>query len=416
MTNIPNITPKGEGKWELRFRYTDRLTGKKKRHKQIVHGTQEQAVEELALARARRLLHGADPEQLRDTARVKEFVDPFLDARMTRGRGRHTRKRRPATLERDANHLDMHILPEIGEWQVAKITLQDLDNLVTCWTYKTIHYLNQGTGERRDTGKYYAQSTINGWIKVLKLLMKFACKRLRIPNPAEDLEPLPEERKKVEGFSIQEAIGVLDAAKEICPHMWCLFLLGMATSRRFGCVSSLRVEDITYGEPIPFYYSQNEGRLEEGDKTHKRHLFPSVPELEAAIQWHIRHLIATEHPGVHSGLLFPARVSDPSKAKYRGYMTRGCANGWIKRCAEKAGIKRPVSYHHLRHTCNTWLVGANVTGELIRAITGHESTEMTGHYAQHVSLDDRKGVVSPFIAQLVPPGYAVGTKQAGQGG
>jgi len=411
----PNISEKGDGKWELRFRYTDHRTGKKKRYKRVIQGTLEDAKEELKMARAKVLLHGADPKKAQEQARVKDFLDTFLQVRVSRGRGRHTRRRRHATLERDANHLDMHIFPEIGDWYIAKITLQDLDDLVTRWTTKTIHSLNQKTGERVDTGRYYAASTINGWIKVLKLYFAFASSRLQIPDASKSLEPLPEERRVVEPLSMEEARAFLTVAKERCPQLWCLFFLAMITSRRFSELTALHVDDIDYGKPLSFHYSQNEGRLVDGDKTHKRHLFPMLPEIQDAIQWHLRELIRQKHAGLHSGILFPARVKDAEVAAYRGYLSKTGVNRWVKECARVAGIKRRVTFHTLRHTCNSWLVSANVSGELIRAITGHESADMTAHYAQHISLDARRDVVTPLVRGLALPGYSMGTPMQNTG-
>ena len=50
-----------------------------------------------------------------------------------------------------------------------------------------------------------------------------------------------------------------------------------------------------------------------------------------------------------------------------------------------------LSFHSFRHFFNTRLVAAGVQGEKIRAVIGHESEDMTEHYA-HLSADDLKQI------------------------
>ena len=51
--------------------------------------------------------------------------------------------------------------------------------------------------------------------------------------------------------------------------------------------------------------------------------------------------------------------------------------------------KQPLSFHSFRHFLNTRLLAADMPMEKIQAIIGHESDEMTEHYA-HLELEDLK--------------------------
>ncbi|MGZ3864359.1 MAG: site-specific tyrosine recombinase/integron integrase [Bacteroidia bacterium] len=76
------------------------------------------------------------------------------------------------------------------------------------------------------------------------------------------------------------------------------------------------------------------------------------------------------------------------------YDERSLANV-LKQAVEKAGIKKPVSLHWLRHSYATHLLEAGTNLRYIQEILGHSSSKTTEIYT-HVSRTGIQNVTSPF--------------------
>ena len=405
MSDMTNIKPLIPGKkYLIRFKYRDPLTGEQDIYHKTLYCTEAEARAHRDEARVqcrRRGKHRPKGE------RVRDFTDSFLTARATRGRGRRKKPLRAATLERDAFALDDHINPGIGDWMLEAITTEDLEEAVDTWLDKrkepTAAEVALAKEEKREPqGEPYSIASINQWIKVTRLYLRHAYKRAKLgQSPAEDLENLPTEGdKRGRALTPEEVTSVLDALKEHHGHYWALALTQLITASRFGTASALHVEDIDYdGGLIDLSHSQNEGRRYATSKTGKRMTFPLLPILEEAYAWHRQHLLANEHPGLASGILFPARVTDPEKAAYGGYLCRTGYRNALRSAAKKAGVK-PINSHDWRRTLNTWLLEDNVSPELIQSVTGHTTSEMTVHYA-HITPEAKARTLAPVVAKLV---------------
>jgi hypothetical protein len=61
------------------------------------------------------------------------------------------------------------------------------------------------------------------------------------------------------------------------------------------------------------------------------------------------------------------------------------------RACEPASTERRITPHGLRHTC-TDLLGRHAAGEVVRAIVGHATEQMTHHYS-HVDEAEKKAAL-----------------------
>jgi integrase len=119
-------------------------------------------------------------------------------------------------------------------------------------------------------------------------------------------------------------------------------------------------------------------------KTGKMHRLPIPPELEE----HFLSLPSSDNP---KDFLFP------TLAGKNGAGNSGLSNSF-KRIMEKAGISAGVarisrgpggrsisklSFHSLRHTCNSVMANAGVPQEIRRQLTGHSSDKMNDNYTHH---------------------------------
>lgn len=67
----------------------------------------------------------------------------------------------------------------------------------------------------------------------------------------------------------------------------------------------------------------------------------------------------------------------------------------LKRAVKRAGIRRPVTLHWLRHSYATHLLEAGTDIRYIQELLGHKSTRTTEIYT-HVSTKSLQKIKSPF--------------------
>ena len=80
--------------------------------------------------------------------------------------------------------------------------------------------------------------------------------------------------------------------------------------------------------------------------------------------------------------------------KNEQYDARSLSNV-LKQGLDKAGIKKPVSLHWLRHSYATHLLESGTDLRYIQEILGHKSSRTTEIYT-HVSTKSIQNVKSPF--------------------
>jgi len=74
--------------------------------------------------------------------------------------------------------LDLHVLPDLGAFFVDQIRDHDLE----AWLVKP----------RKDRrGGKYSPHTVNGWWRVLKMVLQAATRRYYLPDPTAGVKPLP---------------------------------------------------------------------------------------------------------------------------------------------------------------------------------------------------------------------------------
>lgn len=108
--------------------------------------------------------------------------------------------------------------------------------------------------------------------------------------------------------------------------------------------------------------------------------------LSPKILEYLRFYFKTERPKVY---LFESQV------KKGQYLSEQTLNSIIKKSAEKAGIKKKVSFHTLRHCFATHLLEQGVSLRLIQAYLGHSSIRTTSVYL-HLANTNPAFVTSPL--------------------
>lgn len=100
------------------------------------------------------------------------------------------------------------------------------------------------------------------------------------------------------------------------------------------------------------------------------------------------------------------KIEKPKEYLFETQMKKGfplseqTLNSIIKKNARKAGIKKPVSFHMLRHCFATHLLEQGVSLRLIQDFMGHKSLKTTAIYL-HVANIKTSGIISPLESMNV---------------
>lgn len=407
------ITKINEGRWEIRIRYVDRLTGLARIYKKRLRGTVDDAVAARDAAKVElRTGQSIDADRPRLGQSLSSYLKPWLKDRATRGKGGRPLSRN--TLEKDITVLKCSILSEAGDWIAGAIRRRDVEDLVARWaTWSRVVLVRDETtgvvvrdedGEPlRETALYSAES-VNTWLRVMRVYMRWIYETEELgPSPVEDVAGLvdtearqPKRRKTV--LTIKQMQALLAVLRRDYSHYYPIFVLILTTGgARVGEVTALHWDDIDEEQEL-IHLRHNQTRGNRGDtKMHITEVHALPQSVAEILRAHRRHLIATEHPGVASGIVFPAAI-DPGEAVCHGYMQRWTLNGILERACEKADVPR-ITPHRFRDFVNTRLTARGLHPTIIQALTGHATDAMTVHYS-HISPEDKAAHLWPLLEEL----------------
>ncbi|HEX7479414.1 MAG TPA: site-specific integrase, partial [Polyangiales bacterium] len=146
------------------------------------------------------------------------------------------------------------------------------------------------------------------------------------------------------------------------------------TGLRWGEASALKWED--YNEQtrvLQIRRSVCERELRPLTKTRKARIV-GVPEiLVGVLRRHREELVAEQHKGLSSGLMFPSRKGTP--------LSGGRISDALVRGRTDAGITKRFTSHGFRRTLTDLLRNAQVDPVVAAGLTGHETERMRRHYS-----------------------------------
>lgn len=379
-----NLKELAADKWRVRFKYKHRLTGDTKVVERVFHGS-------LADARRHRdeLKRQARKGDLEGGAnmRVKDFLEMFYGMRAARG-GKRGRQLAPSTLKRDEFALKDHIIPAIGDWLLSEIRPMDLERVVDEWV-----------STEKPEGGYYSNATINVWIKVTKIYLRYVYRTSGMgASPAEDLECMPKPESKGVALSASQVKEFLAKTEDLYPQHYAIIFMGFATGARFGELTALHWDDIDeQAGVIHFAHSQYEGYRRKLTKTHKYIQRPLTDKMLDVLKDHRARLRREDHPAKDSVVVFPARIN-PKAAVWSGYLSRNALLDAMRRVSSELGLPR-VTPHDMRRTFNTLMLESGISTQLLKAMTGHSTDTMVVHYA-HVSRERKAEAVESLLDEI----------------
>lgn len=220
-----------------------------------------------------------------------------------------------------------------------------------------------------------ANKTANGILALVKQIFRLAFEQGVIPaNPAETVRPLAKGKNSKRRIAFTSA-----QISELFGSPWDNMLAYQAckisalTGMRAGEIRALLPKQI-HRDHITVDASYNND--DDGRKCTKAGYARIVP-INDEIYRILRSLISGK------GYLFSLDGKTPVGSHY--------FERPLKKRMDQLGIVAPagteLTFHSFRHYMNSRLIAAGISGEKIRAVIGHESEEMTEHYA-HLEAED----------------------------
>jgi integrase len=378
-TRYPGVYRINDNTYRIRVKATDPRTGKARQIERVLEGVSAQ---EAARQRAE------STDQIKagnvgggERLRVGEYARSWIESK-ARGIDQ-------GTADRYGTALDCHILRhELGDIYCDVLTPMDVQGWVN-FAFKKIN---------PKSGKVYDRTTVFGWWKVLRTMLRDAVEQLGLPRDPTRRIIVPElEPKAGNALTIEKLARFLGVMRVRFPQHFAYSAARASTGMRACHVSALQWPDIDEAAAvIRVERKQVEGVV--GPVSTKKRApreFPLEPELLEILRDHRKRMVAMQAPGLDSGWVFPSVRA----GKLRG--SNSMAKAW-RTCLEKAGITERFTPHGLRRTFNDMLRRAKVDPIIAKALTGHVTEQMREHYST-VGLDEKRAAVASVL-MLLPRG------------
>lgn len=284
-----------------------------------------------------------------------------------------------------ADVLDLYILPRLGKMDVREITRADIEGWVI-WA----------EAQRKSDGERYSAQTLGSWWRILKQVVRdAAADHERTLDPCARVSPPQGERglrREQRTLSIAQLGELLLAVKSLTPERYAEILVLALTGMRGGELFGLHWQDLDEERKIiTIRYSASRGVLEATKTGDPREAY--LPALALGIlRDHRRAQLATQHPGLAHGLIFP---SDAGGLRYVSSLHKPLAAA-----SEQIKLGWTVGPQVLRRTYNTLLIAAGVDRIVLRAQIGHCDEEMSERYAG-VGEDLKHEQIGKVFARLL---------------
>lgn len=260
---------------------------------------------------------------------------------------------------------ELYLIPYLGRIRLERLSPEDV-----------IAMLN---AMRRAN---YAEQTIDHVYTVGKTALGYAVKWRKIPyNPFDMVDAPQVTREMIEPLTEDEAAALLQAVSD--HRLRVLYVIALTLGLRKGELLGLRWEDLNLNEATISITQQVldlDGQVVIGSPKSKysRRTLPLTLRLVELVRERAAQVKAERErtDWQEHGLIFPSEVGTP--------MSQRNLDRQFKAALRKAGV-RDIKFHHLRHTCGSWLGDSGTNTVVIKAILGHGPSDVTEEYV-HVSL------------------------------
>jgi len=371
MNTSGNITRRGKSSWRIKYDIgRDPVTGERQTRYITVRGTKKDAQRELT-----RILHEIDLGAHVDA--TKESVGEYLERWL---RDYAKGEVAPKTFERYSEIVTKHLKPALGA-----IVLKDLKPL------QIQGYYSKALESGRLNGKGgLSPRTVHHYHRILSEALKKAVQwRMLAINPAEAVTPPKPEQTEIEILNNDELARLLQEARPT--RSFPAILLAATTGMRRGEVLAVRWRDIDLDAAVLTVNQAVEetraGLRLKSPKTKRSRRNITLPALTVDALRRHRLLQLEERMKLglgrdHAGLVFTDLEG--------GLVRPRNLTKEFGRIVKRTGL-RPVTFHGLRHTHITTLLGDGVNAKVVSERAGHASVAITldiyGHVIPNMQAD-----------------------------
>lgn len=267
----------------------------------------------------------------------------------------------------------------------------------------------------------YSPTTLNGWLSVLKVVMKAAKRELSLPHLATEgvtsfdtSEHDTYTDEEPNALTPEEVPAFLATCRELYPSHYAMIYLGLVTGLRPSSLRPLRrrgdESDVDWeAGRIRVRRSHSLGEeIMRTTKQKRRYSITLPAEAMDVLRWHVATQLTTPEQR-ESDLLFPA-----VNGKFR---SPSVLNKPLDEVALELGLSKHITQRALRRTFNDLARAASVNDLVTRSISGHLTERMQHHYAT-VNGGEQRAALAKVISLFDPkPQPATGAEgQGGEGG
>jgi Phage integrase family len=247
----------------------------------------------------------------------------------------------------------------------------------------------------------YAPTTANGWLYILRHILKRAKRELLLPiNAAEGIpafdtsehETYTEEEPNT--LTGEEAAAFLACMKTECPAQYAMTFLGFATGLRPSSMRPLRrsgsTPDVRWDEGVILVRRSHTlgDEFMNTTKTKLRQRITVPVDVLDVLRWHLNTQLITPEQKA-SELLFPA---EDGGFRSENFLTKAFATvgGLI-------GLRKAFTPRGMRRTFNDLARAAKVNDLVTRSISGHMTEQMQRHYST-VTPDEQRASIGNVVS------------------
>jgi integrase len=242
----------------------------------------------------------------------------------------------------------------------------------------------------------YSPVTANGWLDIVRHVMKRAKRELNLSfNAAEGIpgfdtsehETYTEEEPNA--LTSEEAAAFLARMKDEFPAQYAMTFLGFATGLRPSTMRPLRrtgtTPDVLWDQGVVLVRRSHTIGDEPMNttKTNLRQRITVPPEVMDVLRWHVATQLTTPEQKA-SELLFPAEDG--------GFRSQSFLKKAFATVGHLVGLKKSFTPVGMRRTFNDLMRHVKVEAIVTKSISGHQTDRMREHYSTVTPDEQRRGI------------------------
>ena len=355
-----NIRKRKDGRWEGRYVAGHDANGKEIR-KNVLGKTQAEVKDKLRKAiEEAKYLDVAKADEYTVERWVKTWFEIYSKPNL-----------RESTQERYSNHIDYHIIPEIGHIKLRKLTGRDIQIMYN--NVRDHGRVLKGPNDKRD--KSLSASYIHSLHRMLKMCLERAVREeLLIRNPCDNVVLPKVEREEMKILKPEYIKAYLaEAERRGCLPM---MFLELCSGLRKGELAALLWEDLDI-ENKTISINKQATRVKGGGVKITRPKTATSIRKEPIPQQAVDLLIQEHEKHPDSPYMFPSPVTG-------GMLYPDSLNDINEKILDAIGVER-VRFHDLRHTFATIALQSGVDIRTVSGMLGHADPGFTLRTYTHVT-------------------------------